>query len=201
MEARLGPPHIPLESLRRQRATQGWADPRPSTQPWSQQKHSRRFAISASLLQVGAAWHSFGKPLRLCSHSRCVGLAAPAPQWADSQPGQQRPSLLARDWPGNKMGPRMATETQFWDLGWSPGRKPLPRGGKAGRKLAGAALAMFARAGRLGRREAHLLLPPLQGGKIEDPEVSGDTCGCKPPQQVHGPMASGHIGGCVEGAG
>lgn len=48
---------------------------------------------------------------------------------------------------------------------------------------------------------AHLLLPPLQGGEVEDPEVSGDTPSGEPPQQIHGTTTSRHIGSRMEGAG
>jgi hypothetical protein len=48
---------------------------------------------------------------------------------------------------------------------------------------------------------AHLLLPPLQGGKVKDPEVMGDAPSCEPSQQIHGTTTSGHIGSCMKGAG
>lgn len=98
------------------------------------------------------------------------------------------------------MGPRMANEIQSQDFHWSPKRKLLP----LGVKLAGAGVAFFARACLLGLGEggdAHLLLPPLQGCEVEDPEVAGDAPSCEAPQQVHGTTASRHVGGCVEGAG
>lgn len=68
---------------------------------------------------------------------------------------------------------------------------------------AGAALAIPARDGSwgLGEEGTHLLLPPLQGGEVEDPEVASNTPSCESPQKVHGTTARGHIGSCVEGAG
>lgn len=49
--------------------------------------------------------------------------------------------------------------------------------------------------------DAHLLLSPLQGSEVKDPEVTGDASSCEAPQQVHGTSASRHIGGCMEGTG
>lgn len=49
--------------------------------------------------------------------------------------------------------------------------------------------------------EAHLLLSPLQGSEVKDPEVTGDAPSCEAPKQVHGTTASRHIGSCMEGAG
>lgn len=73
-----------------------------------------------------------------------------------------------------------------------------------GVKRAGAALAGPARDGSWGLRGgrgAHLLLPPLQGGEVEDPEVASDTPSCESPQKVHGTTASRHVGSRMEGAG
>ena len=77
VEARLRAPHSPLEPLRGNRS-----DPRPSHQSWSRQT-SRPITISAclvSLLQVGIAWGSSGKPLLPGSYSGCTGLSVPAQQ-------------------------------------------------------------------------------------------------------------------------
>lgn len=92
----------------------------------------------------------------------------------------------------------MTSEIQCWDFCWN-----LEDTVSLSGEPAGASGAIPARPGMgigLGV-DSHLLLPPLQGGKVKDPEITGDSPGCESPKQIHGTTSSRNIGSCMEGAG
>lgn len=168
----------------------GWSDHRPSDRPWSQQACRRPPAsLPLSVTSPGGSslcsWRSPG----------CSALAPAAQGWRHLLPGQ----CITSPWPETSRGYNVTQDgrlIQFWE--------PREEGATSEDKARGNSMVILARAQLWGLgvgRHAHLLLPPLQGGEVEDPEVSGNAPSREPPQQVHGTTASGHIGSCMEGAG